>query len=66
MLFAAVHESLVGTLRHAAGAQECLLIKVDRKLSAEGQPSRFDPTEKLPVHCGNSFDAGFSPIKVLV
>jgi hypothetical protein len=25
-----------------------------------------DPTATLAVHCGNGFDAGFSPIKVLV
>jgi len=25
-----------------------------------------DPTATLAVHCGNGFDAGFSPTKVLV
>jgi hypothetical protein len=28
--------------------------------------SAFDPTATLAVHCGNRFDAGFDPIKVLV
>ena len=23
--------------------------------------SQFDPTETLPVHCGNDFDDGFQP-----
>jgi hypothetical protein len=25
----------------------------------------FDPQDTLDVHCGNGFDAGFSPINVL-
>jgi hypothetical protein len=25
----------------------------------------FDPSVTLAVHCGNGFDAGFSPIKVV-
>jgi hypothetical protein len=28
--------------------------------------SAFDPTATLAVHCGNGFDADFSPIKVIL
>jgi hypothetical protein len=32
-----------------------------RWIFARGGLSAFDPTATLAVHCGNGFDAGFSP-----
>jgi hypothetical protein len=30
-------------------------------ISSKWADSRFDPSATLAVHCGNGFDAGFSP-----
>ena len=37
-----------------------------RKCRARAQNVADDPSATLAVHCGNGFDAGLSPIKVLV
>jgi hypothetical protein len=38
-----------------------LLSGVKRKSDLRAVRSVFDPTATLAVHCGNGFDAGFSP-----
>ena len=37
-----------------------------RKCRARAQNVADDPSATLAVHCGNGFDAGLSPIKILV
>jgi hypothetical protein len=63
MLFAAVHRSLMAhsviSLRH----KFCPLSdnSGQRWILAGNGLSAFDPERTLAVHCGNGFDAGFSP-----
>jgi hypothetical protein len=35
-----------------------------KKVLANPEPSTHDPTATLAVHCGNGFDAGFSPYQI--
>jgi hypothetical protein len=65
MQFAAVHRSL---LAHSVISLRC---KICPLLDNSGQRwiigryglSAFDPSATLAVHCGNDFDAGFSPYR---
>jgi hypothetical protein len=42
-----------------------LLRNVRFQKDSPSDGSRFDPSPTLAVHCGDGFDAGLSPIKVL-
>ena len=59
--FPAVHESGFGLDEHPDHAGECPLsaeadVRADIRV-----PVAIDPTATLAVHCGDGFDAGFSP-----
>jgi hypothetical protein len=45
---------------------QCPLSGVKQTSSRKAATSVFDPTATLAVHCGNGFDANFSPINVPV
>ena len=59
--FAAVHESAFGG--HSNRGRECPLLDQSgqRRIIGRDGLSANDPTATLAVHCGNGFDAGFSP-----
>jgi hypothetical protein len=62
--YAAVHESAYGTKRTIAAPQHFVRFRTiaDKRtiLACDGL-SANDPSATLAVHCGNGFDAGFSP-----
>jgi hypothetical protein len=47
-------------------SRQCLLIGVKRTAMLGAVMRAFDPSATLAVHRGNGFDAGLSPIEVLV
>jgi hypothetical protein len=64
MLFAAVHESGIGTKRTFAAPQHFVRYwtRADNGwILARYGLSAYDPKRTLAVHCRNVFDAGFSP-----
>jgi len=50
---------------HPSRAAECPLLTEERTSRFQGAMSAFDPKRTLAVRCGNDFEAGFGPIKVL-
>jgi hypothetical protein len=48
---------------HGAMSDLSPLSGVKRKLDFGAVRSAFDPTATLAVHCGNGFDASFSPYR---
>jgi hypothetical protein len=63
MLFAAVHWSLMALSGHSLRRKFCPLSdnSGQRWILAGDGLSAFDPSATLALHCGNGFDAGFSP-----
>jgi hypothetical protein len=63
MLFAAVRWSLMALNGQTNRARVCPLSdnSGQRWTFARDGLSAFDPKATLAVHCGNGFDAGFSP-----
>jgi hypothetical protein len=65
MLFAAVHRSRLALRVIRGAATFCPLLDKSgqRCILARDGLSAFDPSATLAVHCGNDFDAGFSPYR---
>jgi hypothetical protein len=42
------------------------VVAVEADIRAVGGSSGFDPSATLAVHCGNGFDANFSPYQSIV
>jgi hypothetical protein len=63
MLFAAVRWSLMALSGQSGRACFCLLSDQSGQRSILGGHglSAYDPTATFAVHCGNGFDASFSP-----
>src|SRR5450759_807142 len=67
-LFEQSHLGQVNTARRPYAAPDVRYWSNSRQrwILARDSLSAYDPSATLAVHCGNGFDAGFSPIKVLV
>jgi hypothetical protein len=65
MLFAAVHWSLMALSGQSSCASVCPLLDQSRQkwILACDDLSANDPTATFALHCGNGFDAGFSPYR---
>jgi hypothetical protein len=69
MLFAAVHESAIGTSSGSQGGEFTSAFGAVTEVNGRTASAAFDandPSATLAVHCGMMLMLGLSPIKVLV